>query len=584
MSEEKKGRRWLVWIAVLAALGLVVAVALVAVGVILTLSQGRIEKGTILEFHLDGEMAEGPQPNLMSELGLGVSDLSLWEVRDALRRGAEDESVAGLLVTIERPQMGLAQHKELADEIRRFADSGKPVHTLLQTDMVGDGNYYAATSGTRVWATPAAFWAIDGLQVDVTFWRGTLDKLHIEPDFIMFKEYKSAGEPYSRSEMSEYFREAINDVGGDMQEQWYADVAARRGIDPVKLRALVDKGMITNKEALEAGLIDQQGYLDEVEEALRQVAGTEEYTSVSLGKYLEKSKPPSRKGKETIAVVFGEGEILAESESENPFATGTTIFGPKVAEDIRKAAEDDDVKAIVFRVNSPGGSAVGSDLIWREIERAQEAGKPVVVSMSSVAGSGGYWIAMGADAIVAHPTTITGSIGVVFGKMNVRGFFEWIGANVESISFAENADVLGPYQTMSEEQRAHVRSVIESLYEQFETKVAEGRHLDPTRVEEIAKGRIWSGQDAKANGLVDELGGIDTAVKLAAEKAGIAPENVALVVYPEPMSFFEQLLEGELEVTTPDMGTELDPASVRALVEDLARPRPWAWMPEIEVR
>ncbi|MBW1881252.1 MAG: S49 family peptidase, partial [Deltaproteobacteria bacterium] len=339
MSEEKKGRRWLVWVVALAVLGLVVAVAVIAVGVSLTLSHGRMEEGTVLELHLDGQMAEGPQPNLLAELGLGVSDNSLWDVREALRRAAEDESVAGLLVTIEQPQLGMAQHKELADEIRRFADSGKPVHTMLQTDMISDGNYYAATSGTRVWATPFAFWAIDGFQVDVPFWRGTLDKLHIEPDFIMLKEYKSAGEPFSRTEMSEYFREAITDVVGDMQEHWYADVAARRGMDEAKLRAVVAKGMITNKEALEAGLIDQQGYMDEVKEALREVAGTEEYTSMSLGKYLEKSKPPSSKGKDQIAVVFGEGQILSTAESDNPFDSGNTIFGPKLAADIREAAE-----------------------------------------------------------------------------------------------------------------------------------------------------------------------------------------------------------------------------------------------------
>ncbi|MBW2256232.1 MAG: signal peptide peptidase SppA, partial [Deltaproteobacteria bacterium] len=252
--------------------------------------------------------------------------------------------------------------------------------------------------------------------------------------------------------------------------------------------------------------------------------------------------------------------------------------------DIREAAECDDVKAIVFRVNSPGGSAVGSDVIWREIERAQEAGKPVVVSMSSVAGSGGYWIAMGADAIVAHPTTITGSIGVVFGKLNVRGFYEWIGANVESISFAENADLLGPFETMSEEDRAQVRGVMESLYEQFKAKVAEGRGMEPDKVERLAKGRIWSGVDAKAHGLVDELGGLDTAVALAAEKAGLAPENVCLVVHPEPKSFFEQVLEGELEATTPNVGVALDPAKVQAILEDLEQPRPWASMPEIRVR
>lgn len=560
--------------------GLVVAALLVAGaaigGVAWYSGQGGIEEGTVLELTIDGPLSEGPTQDFFAEL-TGQTKLSLYDVRRGLRAAAEDEDVAGLRVRIGTPALGQAALEELASELERFGEH-KPVHTLLQTDMITDGNLYLATAGTKVWATPAAFWMVDGYRVDIPFWRGTLEKLHVEPDFVMFKEYKSAGEPYSRYEMSEHMREALDDVIGDLQQRWYDVVAERRGVDRAALVRFVDAGMSTGPAAGDLGLVDDFGYVDTIEEALREVAGTEEYEGLSLAKYLGQIEVDDADTR--VALVFGEGPIVADAGPDNPFASGATIYGPQVAKAIRQATEDDAVKAIVFRVSSPGGSAVGSDLVWREIERAQEQGKPVVVSMSSIAGSGGYWVAMGADAIVAHPSTITGSIGVVFGKFNIRGFYEWIGASVETLKYTENADLMSPYASLTEEQRATLISSMDVLYSDFKRKVSEGRGIDYEAMEALARGRIWSGIDAEQHGLVDALGGLDTALEIAAEKGSFALDDARVVVYPKKKELIDMLLEGELGVTTDPVP---DLAAVERLVHELSTPRVWAWMPDFRL-
>ncbi len=567
-------------------IGALVAVSLLGVaasiGAVAWLVSGQdeVEQGTVLELTIDGSFTEGPAADPLAELGLGGGGTDLWTIRRALRHATTDDAVAGVLVTVRTPALGMAQSHELVTELARFRDEGgKPVHVLLQTDLIDDGNYYVAAAGTKVWATPEAWWTVNGMQADVTFWRGTLEKLHVEPDVVMFKEYKSAGEAFANKEMSEPMREALTDVLGDVQDLWLSEVSTRRGIDREALQQVVNRGTITGPLAKEVGLVDELGFLDQVQDELKAAAGAEQYQGLAIGKYAKKLPEPQ--GEHRVAVVFGEGPIVSAAADESPFASGGAIHGPKVAEAIRKAAEDEDIDAIVFRVNSPGGSAVGSDLIWREIERAQEKGKPVVVSMSSVAGSGGYWVAMGADAIVAQPMTITGSIGVVFTKMNLRGLYEWAGANVESISFAENSDLLSPYSSLDESQREQIVASIGATYEDFVRKVAEGRGKTFDETEPLAHGRIYSGRDALEIGLVDALGGIDEAVGLASEKAGFAPSDAALVVYPEPKDFFQMLIEGELSEVR--VGSPA-PAEIERWLRQAATPRVQARMPDVVLR
>ena len=582
MSEPRKRRMWP--FVLLAGVGLLSVPALIGASVWMSAqSEQKVEPGTFLELKIAGGLTEGPSPagDFLAELSPG-SISSIWDVRQALRRAADDEAVSGMLITLEGVAMGTAAQGELIDEIVRFRDAGKPVHVLMRSDMVTEPELNVATAGSTIWATPHAMWMVNGFQADVAFYKGALDKIHVEPDFIMFKEYKSAGEPYSREEMSEYFREAITDVVGDIQDNLWAGIVERRGVERDAFMTLVDRGAFSPEDAQEIGLIDNIGYLDQVRDALVSEAGVDEWEGLSLGKYLKNSKSSTPEDAQTVAVIFGEGPIVASSADQGLFGGSQQISGPKLAAAFRDAVEDEDVKAIVFRVNSPGGSAVGNDLIWREIKRAQEAGKPVIVSMSSVAGSGGYWIAMAADSIVVRPDTITGSIGVVFGKFNVRGLYEWAGANVDSVSFAENADIMSPYETMSEEQRATMVGAIGVMYDGFTAKVAEGRGMPEAKVKQLAKGRIWSGQDAVENGLADKIGGMDVALDEARAAAELGDGPLALTVYPRKKDFFEQLLLGELEFTTPEI--TVDPLNLQVVLDELTEPNVRVMMPEITLR
>ena len=567
-KKKKSSARLLV---IITLIGLLVIVASIAAIASLVPGAPKVEAGSALEIRLAGEMAESPSDPLLAAFGQG-GGMSLWDLRRGLRAAADDPNIAGVIVEVGDVSMSFAAVEELLSEFDRFRESGKPVHAVIRADMLEEGELLVSLGADRIWMNPETIPLLNGLLAQVTFWRGTLDKLHIVPDVLMFHEYKSAGEPWQNTEMSEPMREALTAVLTDIQARMDAIVTERRNIDQAAWSAFLARGVQSPAEVLDAGLVDELGYLDQARAA---VVGEGEYHGVSLSKYLKRAKDDTE-AEHRIAVVFGEGPIAA-AESDSPFGSDG-IQGPKVAADIRAAAEDEDVDAIVFRVNSPGGSAVGSDLIWREIERAQEAGKPVVVSMSGVAGSGGYWISMGADAIVAHPSTITGSIGVVFSKFNLSGFYEWIGANVQTLPTSEGADIMSFYRNLDEGQRAALTASIGSMYDDFVRKVAEGRGLDEARVREIAKGRIWSGTAALDNGLIDKLGGLDDAVDIAKEKAGITGD-VDLVIYPAPKPFFEQIME-ELSAGMPE---EPSIADLERQVQSMARPRPMVLAPTIVV-
>ncbi len=582
MSENRspsKKRRWLRNLMVL----FVVAVLMLggsAFALLALLGRGvEVKPGSILEIKLSGGLSEGPKDDLLAGL-TGDARTSLWDLRRALRAAAEDKNISGIRLSVEPLATGWGAAEEILAELDRFRSSGKPIHTLFPADFVEDLDYFVGTGGDQLWITPDAFTLVNGLAAEVSFWRGSLEKLGIEPEVIMFKEYKSAGEPFANREMSPHMREALTAVLEEMDQRFKGRVSERRaGVTPEGLSTFLARGMASAKDVGEAGLVDHLGYVDEVNEALRGVSGAEKYEGIALSKYLRSLKKGPRGASETIAVVYGEGPILSIGDGDL-FGMGQVIVGPELAGHIRKAAEDEKVKAIVFRVNSPGGSAVGSDVVRREIRRAREQGKPVVVSMSSVAGSGGYWISMDADAIVAATTTITGSIGVVFTKFNLNGFMDWVGMNVDTISTAPLADLFGT-APLDPERRKLVEGVMGTLYESFKGKVASSRGRTPEEVETVARGRIWSGRDALERGLVDRVGGIDAALALAKEKAGLDPDrDYPLVVYPKPKSFVARLLEGDLSVQAPRIPSE---AELRDWAEEHLRSEVLARMPDIRV-
>ncbi|MBI2571393.1 MAG: signal peptide peptidase SppA [Candidatus Schekmanbacteria bacterium] len=553
------------------------------------------EQGSVLEIDLAGQVAEGPATDPFRQLLAALeerSTWSLWDLRRALEAAAKDEQIAAVRLNIGELAIGWAVADEISDMLAAFRESGKPVHAHLAGDAVNDLQYFLAAAADRVWIAPEAGVMVNGLRFEIPFWRGTLDKLHIEPHVIMYKEYKSAGEPISRQEMSEHFREQLTAIGEDLQARAVERIAKRIQKATADVVSAVDLGLLTADEAKELGWVDELGYEDQVAAELRGIAGTKKYQSVGVLRYLRGAPTPAIKG-DRVALLFAEGPILSTGK-ESPLDEAR-IIGTKMAERIDEATDDSEVKAIVMRVDSPGGSAVGSDYVWRAVKRAQEAGKPVVVSMSTVAGSGGYWISMAADKIVAQPTTITGSIGVVFAKLDVRGLYGLIGSNISDVTLAKNADLMSSFEPLKPDHEQRWRHWMDHVYGSFIKKVADGRHLSPEAVEAIAKGRIWSGVDAKENGLVDELGGLDRAIALARE-LGKLPATAPVQIYPRPKSFFAALSEvgnAGLLARRPDLASLLtvgfgatDVGQVRAagdrlLLESLGKPQPWVLMPSV---
>ena len=579
IDKPRRKRRWLFRLFILLAIPLFLLFLMGKVLGFLMSEEVTVEPGTVLEIGLSGSFSEGPGEAIWSEL-TGERKTSLWQLRRALEFAAEDEDIVGIRVLVQPAFFGWGLAEEVLEEFDRFRESGKPVYVLLQSDMVGDLEYFLSTCGDRVWISPETGVLVNGLALEVTFWRGTLDKLKIEPEVIMFKEYKSAGEPFLNKEMSPYMREAYLALLEDFDKRFEDRVCGRRGISVQSLRDFLDKGIAASKDLHELEWVDEEGYLDEVEKAFEESLDLEEYKGVALRDYLRALDEDVPDATETIAVVFGEGPIVSQAAMQGPFGMGEWLVGPKVASYIREAADDENVKAILFRVNSPGGSAVGSDVVLREIDRAREKGKKVIVSMSSVAGSGGYWVAMHADGIVAQPTTITGSIGVVFTKLNLTGFMDWIGANVETLTTAPMADIMGT-TPLDPDRRERVEAWMEDLYDSFKTKVALGRDLPAEKVEEIARGRVWTGQDALDLGLVDRLGGIEEALALAKETAGLdASEEYRVKIYPKPKPFLQQLLEGDFFTQTPKVPSETE---VLKWAREAATLRVLVQMPEIRV-
>ena len=569
------------------ALGLLVAVLLVVfIGMIVMFlgllgslagSPVQVSSGSILELQLVGPVTQAPPEVDLGPL-FSVPVSSFWEMREAILEAADDSKIAGIHLWIHNAAIGWGSATELVDLLDDFrADTGKPIVARLQSDQVSDLDYYLATAADQIWITPQASVLVNGLVAESQFFRGTLEKLRIEPQVIMYKEYKSAGEQFGSYEMSEANREALEAMLGAISDTFVERVVTSRSVEEESLRALMARGVLSVADVEAAGLVDEVGYRDQVESALVSLAGVSDYRATSLAAYSQSLRPA---GRGRVALVFGEGTIVSEPVS-SPFpGFNLGLFsGPRVANHLRAAIDDTSVEAIVLRVDSPGGSPVGSDLVLREVDRAREAGKPVVVSMADVAASGGYWVSMGADRIIAHPTTITGSIGVVFSKFNLEGFWEWIGAGTDRVKTAENADIMGT-SAWDEEDREAVMTWMDQVYDGFTSGVANYRGLEPAVAEQRARGRVWSGRDALELGLIDGFGGLTEAIQLAEELAGIEVGSSRVEVFPRPRTLFQSMMEDGWVSTRPSMPSKAQLVEWASL---LARPQVQVRAPEISV-
>ena len=513
------------------------ALVILAAGV--WLFAGGREKGlgaaNVLFLDLTKPLAEAAPDDGLGRVLFG-EEFTLRDVLDGIERGAADSSVKGIVARLGDGELGTAQIQELRDAIAGFRAKGKFAFGYAESfGELGSGmrSYYLATAFDQVWLQPMGEVGLVGLRVEMPFLRGLFEKLGLEPRFDHRREYKTAMNIFTESAMTPPHREETEALLHSAFDQMVDGIAQGRRLDPGRVRALIDEGPFDTKQALDAHLIDHLGYRDDAVAAARSRAG-ENAQLAALTRYLDAAGRPHQSGP-TIAVIYGTGLITSGKGSSNPLSGSGFLGADSLARAFRLASEDSDVRAILFRIDSPGGSATASETIWREVKRARDAGKPVIVSMGNVAGSGGYYIAAPADKIVAEPATLTGSIGVVGGKVLLNGLSEKLGITWDGVQLGRNAGINSAVDDFTPAERERFEHSLDYVYEGFKDRVAQGRKLGADAVEAIAKGRVWIGADAKTRGLVDALGGFETALALAKSAAGIAAgSDVTLETFPPP--------------------------------------------------
>ena len=557
------------FLAILGALSLLsTAVVLMAV----IGAKGRVPSKTILEADFEQTYLENSPETATAQLLLSDKE-TLRDVVDAIDRGAADDRVVGMIARIGAAPMGMAQTQEIRDAIQRFRAHKKFAVAYSETfGEFGPGNsaYYLATAFDHIYLQPSGDVGLTGIILESPFIKGTLSKLGVTFHGDHRYEYKNALNFYTETKYTGPHKEAMTAIMNSWFKQMKDGICSARQFDPAKFQSLVDAGPYLGKEAVGAGLVDAVAYRDEVYGEVKKKAG-DGAELLYLGKYLARAGRPHTRGK-TVALVFGVGGVTRGKSDYDPVQGSQNMGSETVAGAIRAAAEDNDVKAILFRVDSPGGSYVASDTIWREVVRARQAGKPVIVSMGNVAGSGGYFVAMAANKIVAQPGTITASIGVLGGKMLTSGLWDKVGLSWDEVHQGQNATMFTGTQDYTPAEWGRFQAWLDRVYLDFTSKVADGRKLPKEKVLEIAKGRIWSGEDAKNLGLVDELGGYDTALKLAKKAIGVSEnDEVKIVVYPRPKSFFKNLMDRRGADNSDQEAVRQTLARVLADVQPMAR-------------
>ncbi len=554
------------FLAILGALGLIglAIVVLTVIGV-----RGKVPSRTVLEANFEHSFPEDAPDTPTAQLML-TRKQTLRDVVDAIDRGADDDRVVGMIARIGAASMGMAQTQELRDAVLRFRAHKKFAVAYSETfGEFGPGNsaYYLATAFDHIYLQPSGDVGLTGIIMESPFITGTLSKLGMTFHGDHRYEYKAALNFYTESKYTGPHKEEMTAIMTSWFNQMKDGICQARQIAPEKFQALVDAGPYLGKEAVAAKLVDMVAYRDEVYGEAKAKAG-DGAELLYLDTYLSRAGRPHDHGK-TIALVFGVGDVTRGKSDYDPVQGNQNMGSDTVAGAIRAAVEDKDVKAILFRVDSPGGSYVASDTIWREVVRARQAGKPVIVSMGNLAGSGGYFVAMAADKIVAEPGTITASIGVLGGKLLTSGLWDKVGLSWDEIHQGENATMFTSTQDYTPAEWARFEAWLDRVYVDFTSKVADGRKLSKDKVLEIAKGRIWSGQDAKNLGLVDELGGYDTALGLAKKAAGVPDDGeVRIVVYPRPKGFIEKVIGWR----SPDNSEKEAVGQTMARILELMRP------------
>ena len=515
----------------------------------------RIPDKSVLQLSLSGPVAEEDWPSFEARFWEG--DVTVFRhLLEALDRASRDDRIAGVSLEVNSVGMSVGKAQELRAKLAEFTGRGKFCTAYLEygTNL----SYYLASACPEVYLTPTSGLAVKALMGHTTFLRGSLDKLRIYPDFLRIGEYKNAPNVLTEKKFTATHREQVTSLLTTWQEQLVAGIAESRKLEPARVEELIRTGPFLAEEAVENHLVDKLLYPDQYRDLLKQKTGRKEPETISVASYLDRTRPL---GGPTIALVHATGDIVPGESGYHP-GSGRFMGADTIAAALREAREDSSVKAIVLRVDSPGGVQVASEIIRREVTLAREK-KPVVVSMSDVAASGGYYIAMSANKIVADPGTVTGSIGIFAGKLNVKGFYELLGMSKDYVALAPNATIFYPFENFTPAQRELLMKFLRDGYDAFLRGVAEGRKMSVEEADRLGRGRVWLGVQAKENGLVDELGGLERAVAMAKDLAGIpADRSVTYKIYPREKTTWEQLEEW-LQIRSralPPARAWLDPA------------------------
>ena len=535
----------------------------------------RVERGSFVEIRIGGAIPE----NVLSADLFGNSPMTMRDIADVLDWAGDDERVHGVVLRIEPLGVGWAKLQEIRDQIDGVRTKGKTVVAFLEGG--DDGEYYLATAADKVFMAPMGHLGMDGMAVELDFYRGLLDKVGVEYDGVAVGEFKSAPEHYSRKEMSDPYREEFEALLDGIFENYVTAISASRKLPRDKVRELIDEGPFAATDAKARGLVDELFYWDEFEEWVKGTS-SDEPRIIEASRVLAmaaRRRRPGAFGRNNVAVIYATGQIMSGESTDGGFG-GSVMGSETIADALRDAREDPSIKAVVLRVDSPGGSVLASDVMWREVQ-ITKATKPVVVSMSDVAASGGYYISMGANAIVAQPGTITGSIGIFTGKFVTKELYGKIGLTTTSIKRGAYSDMFSSTRKFTDAERKKIEDDLQDAYAVFIGKVADGRGLDVATVDRIARGRVWTGAAAKELGLVDELGGLDKAIEVARAKANLTDEP-GIVVLPRRKSFWDELGEQGAFMQAP--GVTL-PAPAEDAIRDvemvsrLPEGEPTMWMP-----
>lgn len=565
----------------LVALGLVVFIGFLFIVAIAASSSDQpvVRSGSVLEMTLSGSIAEQVSGDPLTQALMDEPAYDLYDLQQALRMAAVDDRVEAVWLKLHNVAAPWASLQEIRTALLDYKKTGKPLYASGGEYALSEAEYYLATTADSIFADPQAFFEFNGFDLSVAFFDGALEKLNIEPQIVRAGTFKSAVEPFFRDDLSPENEEQLMALLQTQDRLFMEAVADRRGGSPEQWQTLAsENAVITAEQGLAAGLLDGLRYDDEVRAVIKARLGLDvedELDTIDLEDYVR--VPPSEAGLEIdgdaeIAVVYAVGTIMTGESTDG------TVGSKTFSQAMQQAREDDDISAVVLRVNSPGGSAVAADAMWREIKLTADL-KPIVVSMGDYAASGGYWIATAADGpIIADPLTLTGSIGVFSLFFDASGFFnDKLGITFDGVSTSPYADMFSGLETLSDQERALLQQTTDETYRAFLQRVADSRPLTVDEVDAIAQGRVWSGQQALDVGLVDALGGLDEAIARAADTAGLEKGTYRVRTLPRPKTFAEELddlFSAQARATWLRFGatpTERALARTAELVDELAQ-------------